>query len=98
MAQYPLECALYSGSDRKKIAELSKTFPEGIEYRIIYNPTVFVRESIESVVHTLYEAIALVILVVLLFLQNWRACVIPLLAIPVSLIGTLPLCPSLGFR
>ena len=81
----------------KSIADLSKSFPEGIEYRIIYNPTVFVRESITSVIHTLYEAILLVVLVVLVFLQNWRATLIPLLAIPVSLIGTFAAMSVFGF-
>ncbi len=80
-----------------KIAELAQSFPDGIAYRIIYNPTVFVRESIESVVQTLYEAIALVVIVVLIFLQNWRAAVIPLLAIPVSLIGTFAAMSAFGF-
>jgi multidrug efflux pump len=80
-----------------KIEELSKSFPEGIEYRIIYNPTVFVRESIESVIHTLYEAVVLVVIVVLVFLQNWRASIIPLLAIPVSLIGTFAAMSAFGF-
>lgn len=79
------------------IAELSKSFPEGIEYKIVYNPTVFVRESIESVVDTLYEAVALVVIVVLVFLQNWRASLIPLLAIPVSLIGTFAAMSAFGF-
>ena len=59
--------------------ELSKNFPEGLEYRIVYNPTIFVRESINSVIHTLFEAVFLVVIVVLVFLQNWRASVIPLL-------------------
>src|SRR5262249_44004576 len=63
----------------RTMAQLSKNFPEGLEYRIVYNPTVFVRESINSVIHTLFEAVALVIVVVLIFLQNWRASVIPLL-------------------
>lgn len=80
-----------------KIAELSKSFPSGLEYRIIYNPTVFVRESIESVMHTLYEAIVLVVVVILVFLQNWRASVIPLMAIPVSLIGTFAAMSVFGF-
>ena len=57
--------------------ELSKSFPEGLEYRIVYNPTVFVRESIDAVIHTLFEAVALVVLVVLVFLQNWRASADP---------------------
>ncbi len=79
------------------MAQLSKTFPQGLEYRIVYNPTVFVRESINAVIHTLFEAVALVILVVLVFLQNWRATVIPLLAIPVSLIGTFAVMAAMGF-
>jgi len=81
----------------KAIAEVAKTFPQGLEYRIVYNPTVFVRESINSVIHTLFEAAILVVVVVLLFLQNWRASVIPLLAIPVSLIGTFAAMTAFGF-
>lgn len=81
----------------KTIAQLSKNFPEGIEYRIIYNPTQFVRESIESVKHTLLEAVVLVVIVVLVFLQNWRASLIPLIAIPVSLIGTFAFMSLFGF-
>jgi multidrug efflux pump len=79
------------------MAQLSKNFPEGLEYRIVYNPTVFVRESINAVIHTLFEAVALVIVVVLVFLQNWRASLIPLLAIPVSLIGTFAVMAGMGF-
>ncbi len=79
------------------IERMSKNFPAGIAYQIIYNPTVFVRESIESVIHTLYEAIILVVIVVLVFLQNWRASLIPLLAIPVSLIGTFAAMSLFGF-
>jgi multidrug efflux pump len=77
--------------------ELSRSFPEGLEYRVVYNPTVFVRESIDAVIDTLYEAVALVVLVVLLFLQTWRASLIPLLAIPVSLVGTFAAMAALGF-
>ncbi len=77
--------------------ELSKNFPKGLEYRIVYNPTIFVRESIESVIHTLYEAVFLVVIVVLVFLQNWRASIVPLLAIPISLIGTLAAMAAFGF-
>lgn len=77
--------------------ERATTFPEGIEYKIVYNPTVFVRESISAVIHTLYEAVILVVIVVLLFLQNWRASVVPLLAIPVSLIGTFAAMSLFGF-
>jgi hydrophobe/amphiphile efflux-1 (HAE1) family protein len=76
---------------------MSKGFPEGITYRIVYNPTVFVRESITEVLHTLFEAVGLVVVVVLVFLQTWRASLIPLLAIPVSLIGTFAAMQALGF-
>jgi multidrug efflux pump len=81
----------------RTMTQLSKDFPKGLEYRIVYNPTVFVRESINSVIHTLFEAVALVIVVVLIFLQNWRASLIPLLAIPVSLIGTFAVMAAMGF-
>lgn len=98
VAQRPGSNALATAEAiENKIAELSKSFPDGIEYRIIYNPTVFVRESIESVVHTLYEAVILVVIVILLFLQSWRASVIPLLAIPVSLVGTFAAMYAFGF-
>jgi multidrug efflux pump len=62
--------------------------PEGVDYSIVYDPTQFVRGSIEAVVHTLLEALALVVLVVIVFLQTWRASIIPLLAVPVSIVGT----------
>ncbi|WP_437192290.1 efflux RND transporter permease subunit [Planctomicrobium sp. SH527] len=81
----------------REIERLSKDFPEGLEYRIVYNPTSFVRESIDSVIHTLFEAAILVVIVVLLFLQNWRASLIPLVAIPVSLIGTFAAMSAFGF-
>ena len=74
---------------RATMAELKKDFPEGVEYSIAYDPTVFVRDSIKAVIHTLLEALAMVVLVVILFLQTWRASVIPLLAVPVSIVGTL---------
>lgn len=73
---------------RKTMDELRKSFPEGVDYRIIYNPTEFIQFSIDAVVMTLAEAVLLVVLVVILFLQTWRAAIIPILAIPVSLIGT----------
>ena len=76
---------------------LSKDFPQGVEYHIVYNTTAFVRQSIDAVVHTLIEAIILVVLVVILFLQNWRASVIPLIAVPVSLIGTFAVMAMIGF-
>ncbi|ABG42624.1 transporter, hydrophobe/amphiphile efflux-1 (HAE1) family [Paraglaciecola sp. T6c] len=82
---------------RSKMAELSKSFPEGLSYDIVYDPTVFVRGSIEAVVKTLFEALLLVVLVVVLFLQTWRASIIPLVAVPVSLVGTFAFMHLLGF-
>jgi multidrug efflux pump len=79
------------------MAELKKDFPEGVDYRIVYDPTVFVRESIGAVVQTLVEALVLVVLVVVLFLRTWRASIIPLAAVPVSLVGTLAAMHLLGF-
>src|SRR3546814_584456 len=81
-----------------KMKELSKDFPPGLEYTIIYNPTEFISESLHEVYKTLVEAIILVALVVLIFLQNWRAAVIPILAIPVSLIGTFFVMSAFGFN
>src|SRR5215467_754314 len=75
-----------SDNVRATMAELKKNFPEGIDYSIVYDPTVFVRDSIRAVVHTLLEAVALVVLVVILFLQTWRASIIPLLAVPVAIV------------
>jgi hydrophobe/amphiphile efflux-1 (HAE1) family protein len=77
--------------------ELKKDFPQGVDYQIVYDPTVFVRGSIHAVVHTLLEAILLVVVVVILFLQTWRASVIPLIAVPVSLIGTFAVMHLFGF-
>ena len=82
---------------RKTMDELSKDFPQGIKYHIVYDTTGFVHESINAVVHTLFEALLLVVLVVVLFLQTWRASVIPLVAVPVSLIGTFAVMLMLGF-
>ncbi len=82
---------------RATMAELAKGFPEGLTYDIVYDPTVFVRGSIEAVVKTLLEAILLVVLVVVLFLQTWRASIIPLVAVPVSLVGTFAFMHMLGF-
>jgi multidrug efflux pump len=82
---------------RATMAHLKKDFPQGVDYHIVYDPTVFVRGSIEAVAHTLLEAIALVVLVVILFLQTWRASVIPLIAVPVSLIGTFAVMYLVGF-
>jgi hydrophobe/amphiphile efflux-1 (HAE1) family protein len=86
-----------SNSVREKMEELKKDFPDGLDYKIAYDPTVFVRHSIKAVVHTLLEAIALVVLVVILFLQTWRASIIPLAAVPVSLVGTFAVMSMLGF-
>jgi multidrug efflux pump len=86
-----------SDAVRATMKDLSKNFPEGIEYKIVYDPTVFVRDSIHKVVETLLEALALVVLVVIVFLQTWRASIIPLLAVPVSIIGTFSLMLAFGF-
>ena len=77
--------------------QLKKNFPEGLDYSVVYDPTVFVRHSIEAVVHTLCEAILLVVIVVIIFLQTWRAAIIPLAAVPVSLIGTFTVMLAVGF-
>lgn len=77
--------------------ELSKSFPEGIVYDVVYNPTNYVAESIDAVKHTIYEAILFVVLVILLFLQTWRAAIIPIIAIPISLIGTFAVMDAIGF-
>jgi multidrug efflux pump len=82
---------------RAKMAELKRDFPPGVDYKIVYDPTVFVRGSIRAVVHTLLEATLLVVVVVILFLQTWRASVIPLIAVPVSLIGTFAFMKLFGF-
>ena len=77
--------------------ELSADFPAGLEYRIVYNPTEFIQQSVDAVVETLLEAIVLVVLVIVVFLQKWRASVIPVLAIPVSLIGAFAVLAMLGY-
>ena len=82
---------------RDKMKELKADFPQGLDYSVVYDPTVFVRHSIDAVVHTLFEAVLLVVLVVLVFLQTWRASLIPLLAVPVSLVGTFAVMHVLGF-
>src|SRR5215470_2977976 len=86
-----------SDNVRKVMAEIKKDMPEGVDYQIVYDPTQFVRASIEAVVHTLLEAVVLVVLVVILFLQTWRASIIPLLAVPVSIIGTFAVMHVFGF-
>src|SRR3982075_536274 len=82
---------------RETMERLKKSFPEGVDYKIAYDPTVFVRESIQAVGHTFVEALILVVLVVLVFLQTWRASLIPLVALPVSLVGTFSIMLAFGF-
>ena len=82
---------------RATMERLKADFPQGLDYQIVYDPTVFVRGSIKAVVHTLFEAMLLVVLVVILFLQNWRASLIPLAAVPVSLVGTFAVMHAIGF-
>jgi len=82
---------------RETMAELEKDFPPSVKYSIVYDPTQFVRASIKAVITTLLEAIALVVLVVIVFLQTWRASIIPLLAVPVSIIGTFSLMLGFGY-
>jgi len=76
---------------------LKADFPPGIDYTIVYNPTEFIAESVRAVYHTLFEAVALVVLVIVVFLQSWRTAVIPIVAIPVSLVGTCAVMAALGF-
>jgi len=98
ISQRPGSNALQTSQQvRDTMARLKKSFPEGVDYKIAYDPTVFVRESIQAVGHTFIEALILVVLVVLIFLQTWRASVIPLLALPVSLVGTFAIMLLLGF-
>jgi multidrug efflux pump len=82
---------------REAMKALQADMPEGVKYDIVYDPTQFVRSSIHAVIHTLLEAIALVVLVVIVFLQSWRASIIPLLAVPVSIVGTFSLLLAFGF-
>jgi multidrug efflux pump len=86
-----------SDAVRRTMAELAQRFPDGVSYQVAYDPTVFVRSSIEAVIETLLEAVALVVLVVVVFLQSWRASVVPLVAVPVAIIGTLAILLLLGF-
>jgi hydrophobe/amphiphile efflux-1 (HAE1) family protein len=86
-----------SNTVRRTMTELKKQFPEGVDYSIVYDPTIFVRDSIKAVVETLLEAVLLVVIVVVVFLQTWRASVIPLLAVPVSIIGTFGIMLAFGF-
>jgi len=79
------------------VAELSKDFPPGLEYDIAYNPTRFIQESVDGVTRTILEAVLLVVAVILIFLKTWRATIIPILAIPVSLVGTFAVMMAMGF-
>ncbi len=86
-----------ANSVKNTMAELGKGFPKGIEYRIAYNPTEFIQRSVDELLQTIFEAVALVVIVVLVFLQTWRATIIPVVAIPVSLIGTFFVMSLIGF-
>jgi hydrophobe/amphiphile efflux-1 (HAE1) family protein len=82
---------------KAQLAEAAKSFPEGLEYRIIWNPTEFISESITAVQETLLEAVILVVIVIIVFLQSWRAAIVPVVAIPVSLIGTFAVLAAFGY-
>jgi len=98
ISQRPGSNALQASSDvRASMERLKESFPQGLDYQIVYDPTVYVRESVRAVVETLFEAILLVVIVVLVFLQTWRASIIPLVAVPVSLVGTFAVMLGLGF-
>ncbi len=86
-----------SNDVRQTMKQLKQNFPEGVDYTIVYDPTIFVRDSIKAVITTLVEAVALVVLVVILFLQTWRASIIPLAAVPVSIVGTFAVMAATGF-
>ncbi len=86
-----------SDNVRKTMERLKPSFPKGVDYAIVYDPTRFVQTSIEKVVHTLFEAVGLVVLVVIIFLQTWRASIIPLVAVPVSIVGTFAVLLAFGF-
>jgi multidrug efflux pump len=96
--QLPYANALQTAENvRAKMEELKQNFPEDIDYEIAYDTTPYIRESISGVVHTLGEAILLVAIVVLVFLQNWRSTLIPLTAVPVAIIGTFAVMAAIGF-
>jgi multidrug efflux pump len=86
-----------SDNVRATMERLKENFPDGLDYSVVYDPTIFVRDSIKSVIEVLLEAILLVVLVVILFLQRWRAAIIPLLAVPVSILGTFTFMYFFGF-
>ncbi|HWV80226.1 MAG TPA: multidrug efflux RND transporter permease subunit [Hyphomicrobiaceae bacterium] len=98
VTQAPGSDALKTARDVKAaMAQMAPSFPKGLEYRIIYNPTEFIEVSIHALMKTILEAIALVVLVIIVFLQTWRATLVPLLAIPISLIGTCAVMLALGY-
>jgi hydrophobe/amphiphile efflux-1 (HAE1) family protein len=98
MFQRPGSNALETAEEVKQtMASLATGFPKGLVHRIVYNPTDFIAQSVAAVYITLLEATALVIIVILLFLQNWRAAMIPVIAIPVSLVGTFAVMAALGY-
>jgi multidrug efflux pump len=98
ISQRPGSNAIEASSQvRATMAQLKQSFPQGIDYQIVYDPTLYVRESIAAVVETLLIAILLVVLVVVVFLQTWRASIIPLIAVPVSLVGTFAVMLGFGF-
>ena len=86
-----------AGLIKKQIAEMAKSFPPGMEYSINYDPTLFTEQSIDAVYDTLRAAVVLVVIVVMLFLQSWRIALNPLIAVPVSLVGTFAVMAPLGF-
>jgi hydrophobe/amphiphile efflux-1 (HAE1) family protein len=96
--QRPGSNALATGDNiRAAMADVAKDFPAGLDYAIIYDPTQFIRQSVQAVIETIFEAMVLVVLVVILFLQTWRAAIIPIVAIPISLIGTFFVMATFGF-
>ena len=98
MFQRPGSNALATAAEiERTMADLAEDFPTGLAYRIVYNPTEFIQQSVDAVYETIIEAALLVILVIVLFLQSWRAAAIPIVAIPVSLIGTFAVMAALGF-
>jgi hydrophobe/amphiphile efflux-1 (HAE1) family protein len=86
-----------SSAIREKMSELKTRFPQGVDWSAVYDPTIFVRDSIHEVIQTLLEATLMVVLVVVLFLQTWRASIIPLAAVPVSIVGTFAVMLAAGF-
>jgi hydrophobe/amphiphile efflux-1 (HAE1) family protein len=85
-----------SAAVKAAMEDLKKTFPPGLDYTVVYNPTEFIQASVDAVIETLFEALLLVVIVVILFLQTWRAAIIPLMAIPVSLIGSFAVMSAVG--